>query len=581
MTRHKFLYLFAVLCVLTHFASACVDHAYDFDRTDPSFTLGGDELTFPLGSTSALKVGDLIADRLGNLFVKESDGTYTAHYTADPVDFIFAGLKDYDGSRPFRKYCNIPISTAFSLCNIPRSGVTFDERGEADLAGVLPAEIKLRSRSRGQSLSIPRMPDQLLGLEAITLTDASRVKVTLSIPDCVLTDGTVTPTLNVDLSQFFESKDSDDGIVTVSVDLNKQNGYSTTVYIPLHKLVLDPEAYDVKTHTLTMDVRIGFSGSVAVSGPKTTLARYQSAGDALQLQVTAELLNLTCESIEGRYDYMITQMQTSVDLSDLAGEVFDRIGDSAAVFDFDNPEIILDVESNISVPTYALVKLTAWKNKRRVAVRDSIIVPFPIAEPGTTIQRKIRLAKSATGPTDVVLDFTDLVRIAPDRIVVDIDGYTYHDQTGEVRVGQVYQAFVTPRVNIPLAFGPALRLTVRDTLELPADFGKMFRDNRLTLLGELTNTLPLQLGLDLVMADEAGTPLLEPVSETIAAGGTSSISVPMASLPGAEVERLSKAFLTFRVSGTEDNRPVRSDDYLQAALRLRIPGGYHFNFKQR
>ena len=55
----------------------------------------------------------------------------------------------------------------------------------------------------------------------------------------------------------------------------------------------------------------------------------------------------------------------------------------------------------------------------------------------------------------------------------------------------------------------------------------------------------------------------------------------MAPLPGAEVERLSKAFLTFRVSGTEDNRPVRSDDYLQAALRLRIPGGYHFNFKQR
>ena len=570
----------AVLCALVAAASSCVDHAYDFDRTDPSVTLGGDDLTLPLGSTDRFLVGDLVSKHFGNLFVLRDDGSYNAHYDADPVDFVFAGLKDYDGARPFRKYCNFPISTTFSLYNVPRSGVVFDERGEADLSGLLPAKIGLGTRSKGQAFSIPRMPDQLLGLESITLTETSQVKVTFSIPDCLLTDGTVTPTVQVDLSQFFQSRDSEDGIVTVSTELNKDNGYSSTLYIPLYKLVLDPEAYDEKTHTLTMEARIGFTGSVAVSNPKTTRARYQSAGQNNQLQLTVELLNLTCESIRGRYDYTITQLQTQVDLRSLTGEILDRIGDKNAVFDFDDPEIILDVESNISVPTYALVNLTARKGRNKIGEMKDIVVPFPIAPPGESITDKIRLAKTKHGETDVVLDFTELIRLVPDEITVDINGYTYPDQTGEVRVGQVYQAYVTPRVNIPLSFGPAMQLTVRDTLDLPEDLGGLLLDNKLTLLGEMTNTLPLQLEFGVEMTDALGNRLLEPVSQTIAAGGTSSLSIPMNNIAGAKVEDLSKALLTFKVVGTDDNRLVRSSDYLQAALKLQVPGGYHLSLQK-
>lgn len=577
MTLRSLTPLLASLCVLACIASGCVDHAYDFDRTDKNVMLGGDDLTVPLGTTRPLQVGDLVSKRFGNLFVREDDGTFTAHYTADPVDFIFAGLKDYDGARPFRKYCNFPISTSFSLFRIPSYGVVFDEKGEADLSGLLPGRISLGSKSRGTALSIPRMPEQLLGLESITLTGDSQVKVTFSIPDCVLTDGTVTATVNVDLSQFFESKDAPDGILTVVVPLDKENGYSSTVVIPLHKLVFSPENYDAKNHVLNMEARIGFNGSVTVTNPRTNRTRYQNAGTSNQLEVTAELLNLTCESIEGRYDYKIAELQTRVDLSSLTGEVLERIGDKDAVFDFDDPEIILDVESNISVPTYALVRLTALKKRVRVARMDSIIVPFPIAAPGETLHRQIRLAKTAKSDEDVILDFTELVRIAPDEIVVDIDGLTYHDKTGEVRVGQVYQAHVTPRVNIPMAFGPALRLSLRDTLQLPDTFGKLLRDNQLTLLGEMTNTLPLQLEFDMVMTDEAGNTLLEPVTTTIAAGKTSDITVPLVRRSDVQVEDLSKAFLTFKVSGTEDKRSVRADDYVQAAFRIKVPGGYHLS----
>ena len=53
-----------MLCALAT-ASSCVDPAYDLNRTDPAVTLGGDDLTFPLGTTRQLKVGDMITDRFG------------------------------------------------------------------------------------------------------------------------------------------------------------------------------------------------------------------------------------------------------------------------------------------------------------------------------------------------------------------------------------------------------------------------------------------------------------------------------------------------------------------------------------
>jgi len=577
MTKRSFIALSVSFCVLT-FLSACVDHSYDFDRADKSVTLGGEDLAVPLGSTRRLKLGDLVDKYFGNLFVAREDGTYLAHYDADPVDFVFSGLKDYDGSRPFRNYCNLPISTSFSLYNLPNSGVDFDAAGKADLSGLLPSRINLGTRSKGTTFSIPRMPEQLLGLEAITLTESSRVKVTFSIPDCVLTEGTVTPTVSVDLSQFFRSKEAPDGIVTVSVDLNRQNNYSSTIYIPLYQLLVDPECFDAEKHVLTMDVRIGFSGSVAISGPGTTRTRYQEAAKKNQLQVTAELLDLSCESIRGRYDYTITELKTHVDLRDLTAEVLDKIGDREAVFDFDDPEIILDIESNISTPTYALVHLIARKDGQVIGRMDSIAVPFPVSSAGETLTDQIRLAKTARSEKDMVLDFTGLIRLLPDEIDVDIHGYTYHDKIGEIRVGEVYEAHVIPHVNIPIAFGPALQLTFRDTLTLPEELGAFLAGNPLTLSGEITNTLPLDLTLGMSFTDETGSEVLEPVSETIAGSGTSSVTIPLRPLDTGKAAGLSKALVSFRISGTEDNRAVRADDYVQASFSAAIPGGYHLTF---
>ena len=46
MTLRSLTPLLASLCVLAGITTGCVDHAYDFDRTDLNVTLGGDDLAF-------------------------------------------------------------------------------------------------------------------------------------------------------------------------------------------------------------------------------------------------------------------------------------------------------------------------------------------------------------------------------------------------------------------------------------------------------------------------------------------------------------------------------------------------------
>ena len=576
MATRRFIRLFVGCCLLAGVAAGCVDHNYDTSRLDRTVSLGGDSLTLPLGGIPATTVEDLVGERFSDLLILQPDGTYSMHYAADPVDFLFDALKDYDGARPFQRYNNYPISTTFPLFNLP--SVAFDASGTADLAGVLPATIPLGTKARGTTINVPRMPEQLLALNAITLAEQSRVKVTFSIPDCLLSEGTVTTSVQVDLSRFFESEVAPGGIVREEVTLTPENHYAATLEIPLRKFVFDADCYDPETHTLLTDVFISFSCSVAVEGPKTTRELYQKVRGVNQLQITAVLLDLACESIEGRYDYKISELHTHVDLSDLTDKALEKLGDPDAVIDFDDPEVILDVVSNISIPTYAAVDFVAYKKGVAVGQMSGIIVDVPIAPPGETVTQQIRLGKTAHSPDDIILDFTPLIRLLPDEIAVDIVGYTYKDIPGEIQIGEVYEAHVTPHVNIPLAFGPELRLTFQDTMAVPDTLGYLMRHNTFVLRGELTNSLPLQLDFGVEMTDSLGVVLTAPVERTLAPEATSTFSIPLTNVAGDRIIDLRQARLTFRVSGTDNNRAVRADDHVQANLQLQIPGGYHHSF---
>ena len=160
------------LCLMMAASAACVDHAYDFGKLEHAVTLGGEELVLPLVNTGQLTVEDLVGDRLEDYLVLNDDRSYALSYDSDPFSFTFDELKDYDTSGPFRRYVDVPISYGFDLFEKP-AAIPFDEKDEASLDSIFPAFIELPDLSKTASLSVPRLPDELVEVRSITLSEDS------------------------------------------------------------------------------------------------------------------------------------------------------------------------------------------------------------------------------------------------------------------------------------------------------------------------------------------------------------------------------------------------------------------------
>ena len=561
-------------------ATACVDKSYDFDQIERAVTLGGEELVVPLVNTRQLTVKDLAGERLESYLELTEEGTYRLSYDSTPFRFDFDELRDYDTSGPFRRYVDVPINYAFNLFNKP-SSLSFDEKGEAVLDGLVPADVKLPNLSKTALISVPRLPEELVDVKSITLSEDSHFEVTISLPDCLFTEGTLTPDFNVDLSEFFESNDAVDGMLHFDTPLNESNGYSVTRDYNLHKVVFDPRDFDPSTHTLMLHATVRVNGKCHFSGLKTTRERYNEVPATTRLLVQVILRTVDCVAFVGSYDYTVSNISTSVDVKGMMDGFKDVFETSDFSLQLTDPEILLDVTTNVPIPTRAHVDLTAWEGRIHYAEIKDILIDFPYAEPGSTIRHGIRLAgeaKHEEGIDDIIVDFSKLISRIPDEIKVNASASTIPDRIAEVRFGNTYFIDMQPTLRIPFAFGPETHVSLRDTIAMPAELGNILKDNTVVLSGEITNTLPLDVDMDLVMINDAGIMVTEAVTQHIAANGSSNINIPLKNMVEDGIESLSKAVLSFRVQGTDDTRPIKADDYLQATLRARVPGGYHFTF---
>ena len=556
-------------------AAACVDPAYDFDRTDRSVTVPGETVTLPLGDTGPLTVESLLGDKLSDYLVPLSDGTVSIQYKGSPFNFTFDELKKIDGAAPFARYCDYPISYGFSMFDKP-ANPAFNGQGEADLSGSVPAKVELKSLSKSIDINVSGLPKELAALKSMTLSSKSRIEITVSVPSGLFTAGTVTPDLTFDLGTFFTSDDFPGGLIKLNTPLSADNSYSVTHTIHLNKLAFDPKSFDPAEHTLNVATTLKFTGTCAIAKPKTNREHYDKAPKDIQLQITVIMREIACQEIEGSFDYS-RKTQVTFPLGSFTAGLADKLNGDV-FFDFMDPTILMDIESNISIPISSKMDLAARQNKVKFAEVKNIPIVFPVAKPGASASKRIRMAKNPPqnpGEEPIALDFTPLLSRIPDDMLITVNASTQKDKTAAIRIGENYKVNVTPQIILPLSFGPSTKVEARDTVSLPARLDEMIRDNTIRVVGQISNTFPLQLAFSLVMVDETGLPLTEQVHQTIAAGGTTEVALSVAKLPGAADGKLSAAVLSFEAEGIPESRPVKTDDAIEARLHIEIPGGYH------
>lgn len=534
---------------LSLFAAACDTPAPEPEPA-PS---PADSLAVDFATTRRLTPDDLLSPELKAAVQTASDGTYFVECEGEEIACPLSALSSYDGKRSFRKYCNYEITYDFTLGNPP--AVPAGAAGDIDLSALMPASVNLGSRAKGTTIYASSLPEGLKSIESITLTENSRIKVSLSIPNAFFTDGSVVPSFEVDMTHFFESPDAEDGILRFDAPMNKGNGWSVTRNFRLSGAVFDPAGYDAEALSLEIAARIGLAGKVEYSNLKTTASRLRAATSPILLHVSVVLYDVECATIRGAFDFKTRETNTTVDFRDFASLV--------AGMDISASELVFKSRSDLTLPSFVNLSLNAKANRRVYAKVENLSLPIPAA--------------SADGPADGVAvlraasapGLADLFSRIPEDLVVAASISTDPETVGTLEIGRSYSTVLTPAFRVPLVCGPDYRAVSCDTVAVPAALREALKGGEARIVGEISNSLPLNGRVSVKLIADNGEALTDEVSQTVGPGATQAVSMTLRKNYGADSERATRAVVSLQAEGAGGSKALGKDGSLQASLKLR------------
>ena len=549
-------FTFPLLALLTMLvATACPekDPNNNNHNQNPPAPTPPDSVTVSIATTRKVTAADLLGSELGAMAQVGSDGTYVVSLSSEEaVPFTLQALEKFEGRRPFALYCNYPVSYSFNL----KAKAKTDQTGEIDLSTLLPSTINLGSRRKSQAVYGASLPDGLTYLEHITLTEQSRVKVTLTIPDCYYTEGTVTPTFSVDMRKLFESDEEVDGFLTLDAPLTKENNWTFTKEFHLSGVPLNPDNYDAKAHNVRLDAEIGLSGTVAMEGLKTTSTKLAAAPDMTKLNVTVVMLDVACETVTGKFDYKSKEVQSTFNTRALTAS-------GAPTLDLSKSSIGFSLEGDMGVTTNTSVSLSARRKNRTYGSADMTLV-LPGAVDGKATAAKSFTAADGEG-------FANILSQAPDELVIVAKSATDTEAIGTLTAGKSGNVSITPSLNIPVALGKDFSTEVTETVSVPSQLKEALKKGSVRVFGDVSNNLPLNAEIRLKLVDDNGFALSEEAKFSLSADTKSALDMTLRNTSGTGIDAATKAVITTKLTGVDNARLIKKDDNIQADLKVRLP----------
>jgi len=510
------------------------------------------DVTVSLGTTARIGADQFVSEAVRPYLETASDGSYQIASTGDPFSVELEVLKGYDGTRPFKRYWNYPVSYNFQLGSKP--AVPAGSGEVIDLTGILPASFSLGRRTKSTTVYFSGLPDGIQALDEIQLTPESRFELQLSMVSPFFTEGTMTASFAVDMRHFFGSPEAVDGELKFDAQLTAENGYKASKVFHLSDVAFDPDNYSAANHNVRVDARIVLSGAIAYEGMKTTRARLNAAPEAMQLNATVILYDLAAESFTGQFDYKTKAVSGSLKLQP---EV------AALGIDFGSSDVKLGVKTDLSYPFDATVGVQSKKNRVTVGSVSNVIVPLPVAEPGASVSDDVELDETA--------DLSPLFAKSIDEMAFNVSMVAREGVSGTVVLGQTNTVEFKPALSVPLCLGTSFDQTFTETLSVPRNVAEALATKPLALTAEVANQLPMDVDVSVVLTDDTGREITRPVSGACAADKQSSVKATVNAV-GSSASSITKAAVTFRVRGISNSRPIKPTDGLTAQLSVVIPG---------
>lgn len=531
--NNQLLMLLSTVGLLTF--TACTDDKYDLNDLDTTIGVGSDEgLTLPTSSTRQIFLDDLLELNNSESVVIRENGDYVFEQKGDDVESVQVMIDKIsildNGSTNFPVNIDIPNLpadlTPFVGQTIPGTGSSLDEQTiyTLEYTGDKPEEIN--------------------SLQSVDAEGTFAVNISFSenlsrfIPSF--------KTFRVEFPSYMEIEIPQNltGEYEVSNGhiLQAVNGVKTdkpvVIAVNIKKLNVDGENLKVTDDQMIME------GSVKVSIAWDDIVVGSNNLNDLQLNSAMNIENLTISGATGSFS-------PKIELNDLGnvtiGELPDFLTNKNVEVDLYNPQIVINIESDLSVPGYLEGTLVAHKNDGTEVSVNIPKVKINAAEDNgghSHIMICRRHENVPDGMTEVVEieALKDIIAALPQTSTISfsvVAGAEPSREDSRIELGKTYTIKPSYSIEAPIAFGRNARIVYSDTLDGWNDDLQdieFANEASLNVTAEIENRIPAYLTMsahaidvngneidnltvdvnsDIQASEDGTTPVTTPISVTI------------------------------------------------------------------
>jgi hypothetical protein len=265
-----------------------------------------------------------------------------------------------------------------------------------------------------------------------------------------------------------------------------------------------------------------------------------------------------------------------------------------AVIDVLNPILTLKTESNLGIPIDTKLSLTKFVDGKELT-DEKIFLNFSLPKvnsPDEIIETGYwyapRQSGMPNGYTFAETHLQNLFKPVPDSVQVEFVPTINPGVQHMIDLVADYKLKVKYDIILPLSFGKDLNIVLRDTIEnVNLEFGDLdLKTGALEILAKITNSIPLDLEMELIMMDADHNILATSPAQTILAGASdgsgvdSNIRIKLADNL-ENLKDLNKVVLVFKATSNETvaGTPIKPTNFIKANLRARVLGGLNVTLK--
>ena len=327
--------------------------------------------------------------------------------------------------------------------------------------------------------------------------------------------------------------------------------------------------------------KIKLSGEISAEKPQIDIEELADA--KISTTIDAGIKDINIKKVVGKVDYKIDGINETISIEGLP----DFLKAEGTVLDFYNPHISLELTTNLGIPTNGVVDITpifAGTADEESKIELNLTLPYSTSGK-ESVTGKFWIASEEIGVPDgytfVKGDIRKLLKRIPDGLTLALNATTVTTESATIEPQEKYNLSIAYGFGLPLSFGENMSIAISDTLE-NLGIGQFLDLADVKLLGEISNTLPLELDLNVELMD-ANYNIIQTkskISQKIAACPKdkdvvkSPITLEIIRKEGVDITKADALKLTFKVSSAGiSGVAIEEEDYIQASLKLNIPGG--------